>query len=142
MCNTNGGTETRARSREVKAPDGRCIGVLTPTPKDDEGTYELIIAPEISCSLCKYVASTLDATLGGDTSRVWRELGFHPAAHSLLRHLAGHRYSSPEDELVRLFTIDDAEHGSCDDAIGGIATALTRIEKSRRDASAADDRKK
>lgn len=138
MRNTSSGTETRERSREVRTPDGRCIGVLVPTPEDDEGTYELTITPEISRSLCSYVASTLEATPGGDTSDVWRDLGFHPAAHSLLRHLAMHRHGSSEDENVRLFTIDESAHGPCDDAIAGIATALTRIEQFRRDTSAAD----
>ena len=136
MSSTTSGTETRRHSQEVTTADGRRIGVLIPTPEDDEGTYELTITPAISRSLCTYVASTP----GGDASRLWRELGLHPAACSLLRHLASHRDSSPEEELVRLFTIDEAEHGPCDDAIGGIADALTRIEESRRDTGAADSR--
>ena len=136
MSSTTSDTETRRRSREATTPDGRCIGVLVPTPEDDEGTYELTITPAISRSLCTYVASTP----GADASRVWRELGLHPAARSLLRHIASYRHSSPEEELVRLFTIDEAAHGPCDAAIGGIADALTRIEESRRDTGAADSR--
>ena len=138
MRNTHSDTETHRRAREAKAPDGRRIGVLTPTSVDDDGTYELIITPEIGRSLGNYVASTLEATLGGDPSRMWRALGFHPAAHSLLRHLAMHRHGAPEEERVRLFTIDEAEHGPCDEAIGGIAAALARIEQFRHDASRAD----
>ena len=130
MSNPTSGTESRGRSREVNAPDGRRIGVLVPTPEDDEGTYELTITPAISRSLCRYVASTP----GGDA---WRELARHPAARSLLRHLASHRDSAPEEALVRLLTIDEAEHGPCDDAIAGIADALTRIEASRRETGAA-----
>lgn len=78
MCNTESDTEARGRSREVKAPNGRRIGVPTPTSRDDEGTYELIVTPEIGRSLRSYVASTLEATPGGDPSRVWRAPGAPP----------------------------------------------------------------
>ena len=115
MSDTNNGTETPGGSREVKAPDGRCIGVLIPTPEDDEGTYELTITPEISRSLRKYITITLEATLGGGASCVWQQLKFHPAANALLEHLALSRHTPPEEELVRLFTIDEAAHGPCDD---------------------------
>ena len=49
-----------------------------------------------------------------------------------------HRHGAPEDACVRPFTIDEAEPGPCDDAIGGIAAALARIERFPHDASRAD----
>ena len=138
MHNTNGSAGARGPSRDVTTSNGLPIGVLTPTPEDCEGTFELLLESGVAGSLSRYVASTIEATLGGDAQSVWRAMGFHPVVHSLLMHFVIHRYNSVEDEPVRLFTIDEAAHGACDDAIAGIAAALRRMEESRKGAGAAD----
>ena len=61
----------------------------------------------------------------------WRALDFEGAVHTLLWHMSMYRLMPPQVELVRLSTIDKAEHGHLDFAIGAIHTALRRIEESR-----------
>ena len=110
--------------------DGRSLGTYTPTPEDEDGTWELLLDPELSRSLHDYVLVCTEACLG-DPTHNWRALGFRGAAYALLSHTLMHRHSPPHEEPVRLFTIDEAEHGSMDVAIGEIHTALQRIEESR-----------
>ena len=109
--------------------DGRSLGTLTPTPEDDEGTYELVLDPEISKALHDYALVSMEACLGPPTDH-WRALGFQGAVYSLLWHMWLHRLLPPHVELARLVTIDEVEHGPLDFAIGEIHTALRRIEES------------
>ena len=113
--------------------DGRSLGTLTPTPEDDEGTWELVLDPEISRTLHDYALVSMEACLGPPQDQ-WRALGFDGAVHALLFHMSMYRLMPPHEELVRLFTIDEAEHGPVDFAIGEIHTALRRIEESREEA--------
>ena len=110
--------------------DGRSLGTLTPTPQDDEGTWELLLDPEISSTLHDYALVSMEACLGPPTDH-WRALGFEGAVHALLWQMSMYHLMPPQVELVRLFTIDEAEHGPLDFVIGEIHTALRRIEESR-----------
>ena len=110
--------------------DGRSLGTYTPTPEDEDGTGELLLDPEVSQSLHDYVLVCIEACLG-DPTHNWRALGFRGAAYALLSHMLMYRHSRNHEEPVRLFTIDEAEHGPMDVAIGEIHTALRRIEESR-----------
>ena len=60
--------------------DGRSLGTLTPTPEDDEGTWELLLSPEASKSLHDYVLVSTEASLGRTTD-YWRTLGFEGAVY-------------------------------------------------------------
>ena len=130
MSNSRALTGTEVHSGTLKPLGGR-LGLLTPTPEDDEGTYELLITPEVSHSLSRYVQSTTETIAGGDASSVWRQLGFHPAVCSLLKQIAAYRSDVADEEIVRLLTIDEAQHGPCAGAIAGIEAALARIENAR-----------
>ena len=110
--------------------DGRSLGTLTPTPEDDEGTFELLLSPEASKSLHEYALVSMEASLERTTDH-WRTLGFEGAVYDLLFHMLINRVVPPHVEMVRLFTIEEAEHGPLDFAIGEIHTALRRIEESR-----------
>ena len=110
--------------------DGRSLGTYTPTPEDGDGTGDLLLDPEVSQSLHDYVLVCTEACLGDPTDN-WRALGFQGAAYALLSHMLMHRHSRHHEEPVRLFTIDESEHGPMDAAIGEIHTALRRIEETR-----------
>ena len=73
----------------------------------------------------------MEATLGTDATDLWSKLGIRGAAQSLLSHISIHRSSPSNEELFRLFTIDEAEHGPLDSAIDEIHAMLRRIEESR-----------
>lgn len=111
--------------------DGRSLGGLTPAPGDDEGTYELLLSSEVGKTFHDYACLSHEANLDRDPADHWRELGFQGAVHGLLRQMLIYRATPPDEELVRLFTIAEAEHGPLHAVIGEIHGALRRIEASR-----------
>ena len=110
--------------------DGRSLGTLTLTPEDDEGTYELVLDQQMSRSLHDYALVSMEACLESPTDH-WKTVGFEGAAYDLLFHMATHHLVPPHEAMVRLFTIDEAQHGPLDSAIEEIHTALRSIEESR-----------
>ena len=110
--------------------DGRSLGTLTSTFEDDECTWELLLDPEISATLHDYVLVSMQACLELPNDH-WRALGFEGAVFDLLFQTSTLRNTRPHEDLVRLFTIDEAEHGPIDVVIDEIHAALRRIEESR-----------
>lgn len=111
--------------------NGRSLGTLTRTPGQCEGICELTLSREVAESLAQFVWTSLEVSLHTNTTDLWRALGFHGAAYSLLFHMMLNRLSPPREELVRLFAIDEAEHGALDCVIDDIHALLRRIEKCR-----------
>ena len=110
--------------------DGRSLGTLKSTFEDEEGTWELLLDPEVSQTLHDYVLVSMQACLESPNDH-WTALGFEGAVYGLLFHISTLRHTRPHEELVRLFTIDEAEHGPIDSAIDQVHAALRRIEESR-----------
>ena len=110
--------------------DGRSLGTCTSTSAHEEGTFELVLDPEVSQSLHDYVLVSMQACLESPNDH-WTALGFEGAVYALLFHISTLRHTRPQEELVRLFTIDEAAHGPIDVVIDEIHAALRRIEESR-----------
>ena len=112
--------------------DGRSLGTLTPTPEEEQGTHDLVLSDEVARTFHEYARLSSEAALdGGEVTTLWTELGFEGAVHALHVHMLTNRFTPPHVESVRLFTIDEAAHGSLDIAIDQLHDALRRIEKAK-----------
>ena len=124
-------TEREMTMSDLTIRSGRSLGVLTPTPEDDDGTCELLLSAEVGKTFHDYALLSQEANLDRDPADHWRELGFEGSVHGLLRQMLGYRGTPASEEIVRLFTIDEAEHGPLDVVIEEIHGALRRVEASR-----------
>ena len=75
--------------------DGRSLGVLTPTPDEDEGTCELLLSPDVATMFHHHMVISSEANLDRGPADHWTELGFRGAVHRLLWQMFLYRHCPP-----------------------------------------------
>ena len=114
--------------------NGRSLGILTPTPDEDEGTCELLLSPDVATTFHHHMVNSSETNLDRGPADHWAELGFRGAVRSLLRQMCLYRHLPADEEIVHRFIIDEAQHGPLDAVIEELHDALGRIEQSRETA--------